>query len=137
MPVPFGAPYNASKAALHALTTTLRRELLPSGIHVSLVVPGSIKTEIWKKIDEQTDRLSQEVLEGYGREMDALRRAAEKTGGRGIPPEAVGDVVAKALTKNRPRACYFVGLDAKLQRIAAMFLPDRIQDRFVLRMIGI
>ena len=137
MPIPFGAPYNASKAAMHALTVTLRRELLPSGIHVSLVVPGSIRTEIWKKIQEQTGHLSQDVIERYGNEMEALRRAAEKTSGKGIPPESVGEVVGEALTKKRPRTCYTVGLDAKLQRLAAVLLPDRIQDWVVSRMIGI
>jgi len=137
LPIPFGAPYNASKAAMHALTITLRRELLPSGIHVSLVVPGTIRTEIWKKIQEQTGHLSSDVIEWYGHEMDALRRAAEKIGGKGIPPESVGKVVAKALTKKKPKTCYIVGSDARLQRLVAMFLPGRIQDRVVLRMIGI
>ena len=137
MPVPFGAPYNASKAAMHALTVTLRRELLPSGIHVSLVVPGSIRTEIWKKIEEQTAQLSPEVLERYGHEMGAIRGAAEKIGGKGIPPEAVGEVVGRALTKKRPKTTYVVGSDARLQKLLVMLLPGSIQERGVLRMIGI
>ena len=137
MPVPFGAPYNASKAAMHALTVTLRRELLPSGIHVSLVIPGNIRTEIWQKVQEGTRHFPQDVCERYGQALDALRKTVEKMGDKGISPKSVAKVIASALTKKRPKTCYTVGLDAKLQTIAAMFLPDRIQDRAVLRMIGI
>ena len=39
---PFGAVYSATKFAVHALTESLRREIGPKGVRVSLVEPGVV-----------------------------------------------------------------------------------------------
>ncbi len=44
--------YAASKAALDAFTAGLWNDLAGSDVHVGLVVPGAIDTEIWQKEDE-------------------------------------------------------------------------------------
>jgi short-subunit dehydrogenase len=44
--------YAASKAALDAFTAGLWNDLAGSGVHVGLVIPGAIDTEIWEKEDE-------------------------------------------------------------------------------------
>jgi short-subunit dehydrogenase len=44
--------YAASKAALDAFTAGLWNDLAGSEVHVGLVVPGAIDTEIWQKEDE-------------------------------------------------------------------------------------
>jgi short-subunit dehydrogenase len=44
--------YAASKAALDAFTAGLWNDLAGSGVHVGLVIPGAIDTEIWQKEDE-------------------------------------------------------------------------------------
>jgi len=44
--------YAASKAAMNAFTEGLWNDLHGSGIHVGLVHPGPIDTEIWSKLEE-------------------------------------------------------------------------------------
>ena len=44
--------YAASKAAMNAFTMGLQGDLEGSNIHVGLVVPGAIDTEIWDRGDE-------------------------------------------------------------------------------------
>jgi hypothetical protein len=51
----------------------------------------------------------------------------------GLPPSAVADVVARALTAERPRARYVVGRDARVQAALARALPDRAFDALVAR----
>lgn len=46
MPYVFGSVYNASKAALHAYSNTLRVELAPFGVRVTVVVTGGVKSRI-------------------------------------------------------------------------------------------
>lgn len=46
MPYAWGAPYNASKAALHAYSDTLRVELAPLGVRVVNIVTGGVKSNI-------------------------------------------------------------------------------------------
>lgn len=44
---PFFAAYNASKAAVEALTTTMRRELAPLGVRAVLLKTGSVRTGLF------------------------------------------------------------------------------------------
>jgi NAD(P)-dependent dehydrogenase (short-subunit alcohol dehydrogenase family) len=42
----YGAPYNMAKAALEALAATLAKEEAPNGIHVNVVAPGLVETDM-------------------------------------------------------------------------------------------
>ncbi|KAJ3172317.1 hypothetical protein HDU87_007912 [Geranomyces variabilis] len=46
IPLVFGAIYNASKAALHSYSNTLRYEVAPLGVQVVTVVTGGVKSAI-------------------------------------------------------------------------------------------
>jgi 1-acylglycerone phosphate reductase len=46
MPYVWSAPYNASKAALHVYSDTLRIELAPLGVRVITVITGGVKSNI-------------------------------------------------------------------------------------------
>ncbi|MSX22566.1 MAG: SDR family oxidoreductase, partial [Actinobacteria bacterium] len=41
-----GAPYNMGKAAMEALAFTLAKEERPHGIHVNIVCPGLVETDM-------------------------------------------------------------------------------------------
>ena len=43
---PNGAPYNMGKAAMEALAFTLAKEERPHGIHVNIVCPGLVETDM-------------------------------------------------------------------------------------------
>jgi NAD(P)-dependent dehydrogenase (short-subunit alcohol dehydrogenase family) len=48
---PFLGAYHASKFGLEGLSDTLRRELVPFGIDVVVIGPGSVATAIWDKME--------------------------------------------------------------------------------------
>jgi 3-oxoacyl-[acyl-carrier protein] reductase len=47
---PFSAPYNMAKAALEALAVTLAKEERGHGIHVNVVAPGLVDTEMGRRL---------------------------------------------------------------------------------------
>jgi NAD(P)-dependent dehydrogenase (short-subunit alcohol dehydrogenase family) len=45
-----GAPYNMAKAALEALALTLAKEEVANGVHVNIVAPGLVVTDMGSKL---------------------------------------------------------------------------------------
>jgi short-subunit dehydrogenase len=90
--------YAASKAALNAFSEGLWNDLEGSGIHVGVVNPGPIDTEIWDKEDEPP-----------------------AFDGRRHPPEIVADAVLAVIERRRheitvPRRSLQLGLARALRR---------------------
>ncbi len=137
MAAPIVGPYAASKFALEAISDALRREVAAQGVRVSVVEPGGVRTPIWEKGEADADRLEAGLppeAEGlYGGLMRSIRAEADRIKVEGLPPRAVAEVVAEALTSARPRARYPVGRDAKGRAAAARILPDSVFDRLIAR----
>lgn len=79
-----GSPYNMAKAALEALAMTLAKEVVRHGIHVNVVAPGLVATDMG-------DRLTKAVTGGRAAEASELDERAPF--GHVCRPEEVADVV--------------------------------------------
>lgn len=136
--LPFLGAYAASKHALEAFTDSLRVELRPSGITVTVIEPGTIATPIWRKggerFQELTAELPPELGRLYGERMAAFREAAAAAGRRAEPADDVAIVVERALTAERPKARYVVGRDAR-RRALIERLPSGLRDRVYERVL--
>jgi NAD(P)-dependent dehydrogenase (short-subunit alcohol dehydrogenase family) len=139
--LPFVGAYAASKFAMEAVSDSLRRELRPWGISVSLLEPGSVSTPIWEKGirtgQEVLDRLPAEAHTLYGEAVAALEKVAGETAERGVAPVVVAKVVEHALTSPRPKTRYAVGRDAKMRIALTRVVPDRTMDRLIARAMGL
>ena len=66
-----GAPYNMGKAALEALAYTLAKEEARNGIHVNVVAPGLVDTEMGRRLVKATvgaeDIHSVDAIQPFGR----------------------------------------------------------------------
>jgi NAD(P)-dependent dehydrogenase (short-subunit alcohol dehydrogenase family) len=137
--LPLAGPYAASKFAVEALSDSLRRELRPWGIEVSVVNPGAVATPIWDKGDAAAEaQLAAIPPEGralYGDAMDAMRRVAMREGRNGAPPEKIAERIHHALTASRPRTRYLVGASTKARVLAQRVLGDRRFDAVVARAV--
>ena len=135
---PYMSAYHASKFALEAVGDSLRRELLPQGVDVIAIEPGSVATPIWSKgKDHAAQRdIPAELEPIYRKELEAALEAATQTGERGIEPEDAAEVIATALTARRPRPRYLVGRDARFLVAAQAALPARAFDRVMRRAMG-
>jgi NAD(P)-dependent dehydrogenase (short-subunit alcohol dehydrogenase family) len=137
--LPFIGAYSASKHALEAVADTLRLELAPSGVGVSIVEPGTIRTPIWEKSAAVANELMQdappELDELYGARIASFRRVALARARHGAPADDVAKAVEAALTASSPRPRALVGRDAKLRAIVER-LPDRLRDRLYRRLLN-
>jgi hypothetical protein len=128
--MPFAGPYSASKFALEAISDSLRRELLGSGVKVIVIEPGSVRTPIWQKIQERDlDRYRGTPYEPI---LPLIRNQALAGAERGLPAEAVADAVLRALTAPRPKARMVV-VRRKLRFRILRLLPDGVLDRLTAR----
>lgn len=137
---PMIGPYVTSKFALEGMTDVLRRELLQQGIDVVMVEPGSIKTPLMSKTTQELERVrrdgSPELALRYGAMIrTAIEHTAKIDRHTGLDPSVVAKVIGKALTVRRPRSRYLVGREAVAAAMVAKFVPDRVVDRFLLRLI--
>ncbi len=142
---PFTGAYSASKFALEALTDSLRLELRPWNIHVSIVEPAFIQTPIVGKAmaaaDALREQLPEEALQLYGPAVRAVREATAADAAKGAATDVVANAVAHSLSARRPRTRYMVGNPSALQlRLQIRFfrsLPDRWRDALIARHLGI
>ncbi|HMN69813.1 MAG TPA: SDR family oxidoreductase [Bdellovibrionales bacterium] len=128
---PFLGPYAASKYAFEAVSDSLRRELAPLGVSVSVVEPGPIRTPIWDKglADIRVDTAETEAV--YGGRVARFMKRLEQNAAAAAPVSVVVETIAEALTSARPRPRYPVGRGISLAIALTRALPDRWLDRLI------
>ena len=130
--LPFMGPYVASKFGLEAFSDSLRRELAPCGVQVSVIQPGAVRTPIWDKTDPHDARLDGSMFAPRARAFGRLMLERARTGGR--PPATIARAVHRVLGSRRPRPRYLV-TEANLMTRVAGLLPDRWLDFAISRAI--
>jgi len=109
--------YAASKYALEAWSDALRMELHGSGIHVSLIEPGPIKTRF-------TDNVNQARRDNPVKNPGIAARFT-------LPPEAVLPKLHHALESKKPCLRYPVTMVAHVMTLLRRLLPGWILDRIL------
>lgn len=123
--------YNASKFALEGLTDTLRLELAGTGICVSLIEPGPIRScfraNALKSFRRNIDRENSPHRQIYEAMEKRLSRQGVVTN-FALPPDAVVAKLLHALESPRPLIRYYVTRPAYFFAIARRVLPFRALD---------
>lgn len=113
LPVPGQSVYCASKAAVKLLTEGLGAELKGTGVHVSIVFPGAIGTNITANSGVSTPSMGADP---------------EKAKARTLAPDKAARIIVAGMERNKVRI--FVGNDSRmldiLYRISPGFATDLI-----------
>jgi NAD(P)-dependent dehydrogenase (short-subunit alcohol dehydrogenase family) len=131
---PFLGAYNASKFALEGMSESLRRELIPFGIDVIVVAPGTVATSMWDR--PHAVNVAAFTDTPYATALARLKVHMITNGRRGLPPEQLGETVKTALTATRPRARYTVTPDP-IETLVANALPRRVVDTIIAGRLGL
>ena len=125
--LPFNGAYAASKFALEGYSESLRYELLPFDIHVSLVEPGQVNTATLdtsiRPTKHSTTYASRRITANA---RDVGRKAT-------LTPGKVAAQVVRIVATRQPRLRYYVGMQTHMTMRLRRLLPARWFESFVMR----
>jgi len=136
--MPFRGAYNASKFALEAITDTLRQELAKTNIHVSIIEPGPISSNLRQNAKDKFQTHIDETNSQHAKTYENMRQDFFKlTQDKAfyLPPEAVTKKILHAIEKKRPKARYYVGFPAYLFMVLRRLLPTKLLDKIILEVL--
>lgn len=139
MAFPFGGLYSASKFALEALSDTLRMELEPFNIKVSVIEPGPVSTNFFIAAAQAVEEtVAKPEDTPYRAAFEKLKGLEKQTSSRAWTSERVAEVIVQALTDRNPKPRYIAATGGKfLLFIMTKVLPTKIVDKFWQRFYGI
>ncbi|MFN4263791.1 MAG: SDR family NAD(P)-dependent oxidoreductase [Thioalkalivibrionaceae bacterium] len=132
--------YVCSKFAIEGLSDTLRQELKGTGIHVSLIQPGPIRSSfranahaafrrhVWRDSASTHSNHRESPWVGTYRAAEARLTSTEREAPFTLGPEAVARVLIHALEARRPRTRYRVTVPTTLFAVLKWLLPTRAFD---------
>lgn len=137
---PYASAYHASKFAIEGFAESLRAEMDPLGVTVSVIEPAAMGTEIWGKgreqlarvrnsLDAEQERVYGEALAGFDQRLASADVDAED-------PAAVAEKVEQALAARSPEDRYLVGKGAGAAALLEAALPASIFDRVKQRLLA-
>ncbi|MDP8942529.1 MAG: SDR family NAD(P)-dependent oxidoreductase [Actinomycetota bacterium] len=139
---PGGGIYHATKHAVEALSDALRFEVKGFGVDVVCLEPGLIKTRFGETaarsvpagLSGDGDRGGDDPYAEFNAEVARATAGAYEEGPLarlGGGPEAVAQVIERAISASRPRARYRVTPSARILLAQRRLLPDRVWDAFL------
>jgi NAD(P)-dependent dehydrogenase (short-subunit alcohol dehydrogenase family) len=135
---PFFGPVASSKAALAYLTDSLRMELAPWDIPVVNIMPGAMKTPVFRKASAAFERSLVGVAEKevllYRPLIAGATKALQKQ--KESDPKVAAKVILKAVESTHPKSHYFAGSDAVMAGHLIPFLPRSVKDKMLTAMVG-
>ena len=132
LPMPYMAPYAASKHAIEGYSESLDHELRTGGIRVSIVQPAYTKTQFDANLLEPDAKLDEyrQVRAAVGKSLKESIESADE-------PEVVAEAVLAAASATRPKLRYAAGGEARRLRFLRRFAPTRLVDAAIRKNLGL
>ena len=98
---PGTAIYSATKFAIRALSEATRYDLIPHGIGVSVICPGTVSTRLYESEDNRQQKYMGQVDETVKAQRAGTGELFRRVLPMGIDPVTVGEMTLKAVKENR------------------------------------
>ena len=139
MPSPIISIYCSTKSGIEGFADSMRLELIPLGIKVSVIEPGVIRTPLVRAAPDVLDRMLARMKDADKARYEATMRqiatmsADPKTGSSTDKTTAA---ITDALTASNPRRRYRVGSDCQAAYVINL-MPLAIQDWIKRKIYGL
>jgi short-subunit dehydrogenase len=133
---PIAGLYSSSKFALEGLSDSLRRELAPFNIQVSVIEPGPVDTEF---VDVASREIDQAIPNGlntpYRAAFENFGRLDKLTKQQGWSSERVANVIVKAIAAKKTKPRYVAAtaggfLIFMMTKVLPLWFVDRFWQKF-------
>uniref|UniRef100_A0A8C3QFE4 Retinol dehydrogenase 16 n=1 Tax=Cyanoderma ruficeps TaxID=181631 RepID=A0A8C3QFE4_9PASS len=135
----FGGGYCISKYGVEAFSDSLRRELRPFGVQVSIIEPGGFQTgmtsptllmkdfvRLWERLPAETQAAyGRHYLDKYAKITTLMHRLSSSR------LSHVTDAMTHALLSRCPRSRYAAGWDARLIFLPLSYCPAWLSDTII------
>ncbi|MCX2897060.1 SDR family oxidoreductase [Pseudomonas mandelii] len=133
---PFAGAYCASKAAVHALSDTLRMELAPFGIRVMEVQPGAIESSFAKNAGQQAEQLITEQSSWWPL-REGIRARAKASQDKPTPAGEFAAGLLKAVQQDQPPRLIRLGNGSRALPLLAALLPKGLLEAGLMKRFGL
>ncbi|PKN36516.1 MAG: short-chain dehydrogenase [Deltaproteobacteria bacterium HGW-Deltaproteobacteria-2] len=133
LPTPFAGAYCSTKAAVTALSDSLRMELAPFGINVVTVQPGGIKSNLSGNADKGLGRFRKTP---YGPIQEFIVARANASQENATPAEVFAKELVDKLERKKTPKFIRVGKDSTLLPLIARF-PRALTDALLSKKFGL
>ncbi|RSL32380.1 SDR family oxidoreductase [Salibacterium salarium] len=130
--LPGMSAYAGSKFALEGFSESLRYEMLPFQVYVSLIEPSSYKTGIWEKALQHIKQTSTD----YERLVENLKKEARQSAADSGDPHEVTVLLKTILQAKTPKLRYPLGKTAKQIHRWKHLLPNRWLDKKIIKRVN-
>ena len=135
--MPMLGAYSMSKHALEAMTDVLRLELAQWGIHVAAIEPGAVDTPMTNQMEtllkDHDASLTPDMQTKYRSLTDSMIAALETQGKQAVSAERVAGAILHALTSEKPKTRYPIGIPTVGLITMRNLAPDVVGDAILTR----
>ncbi|MBO7345834.1 MAG: SDR family NAD(P)-dependent oxidoreductase [Clostridia bacterium] len=131
-PLPFTGLYAVTKSALDKYAYSLRMEVQLLGIHVSVLRPGAVKTDMLgvstRALDDFCDKSKL-----YSCNAKRFKGIVNSVEAKNVSPDKIAKVTLKAVNAKRPRFIYKINRNKLL--LLLNILPQKLQTKIIKKIL--
>ncbi|WML56396.1 oxidoreductase [Neobacillus sp. PS2-9] len=129
------SPYVASKHALEGWSESLRLELLPFGIAVTLIEPGSYKTNIWSS-GKQVTTQSLQTDSPYYKYMKSIEDYISSGEGQFGNPKDVAEKIASIALDDGSSLRHPIGKGVRTTLLLRNLIPWKLWEKIFIKKLN-
>lgn len=133
---PFSGPYCASKAALHALSDSMRMELAPFGVKVVIVQPGAIESDFGNNANKALDS-SNNISERYAPLREQIEARAHASQVDATPAVNFAMQLVDMIDGDRLKPVIRIGNKSRMMPFLKRWLPTPMLDKIFSKKFGL